>query len=58
MEQRYSDMHALLKNDAQAWKYFNMLPDFVRDQISTRASNVKTFTSLQAYAENLLEGDH
>ncbi len=58
MEQRYSDMHALLKSDAQAWKYFNMLPDYVRDQISTRASNVKTFSSLQAYAENLLEGDH
>lgn len=58
MEQRYPDMHALLKNDAHAWKYFNMLPDYVRDQVSSRASTVRTFSNLQAYAESLLEGDH
>ncbi len=57
MEQRYSDMHTLLKSDANAWKYFNMLPDYVRDHISSRAGSVNTFSSLQAYAQNLLKGD-
>jgi len=57
MEQKYTDMFDMLRADAHAWKYFNMLPDYVRDQISSRASNVNSFSSLQAYAENLLKGD-
>lgn len=57
MDQKYSDMFDLLKADSNAWKYFNMLPDYVRDQISSRASNVNSFPRLQAYAENLLKGD-
>lgn len=53
----YSDMHALLNQDPEARHYFDGLPDYVRDQISTRAGNVKSFESLRNYAENLLRMD-
>ena len=56
-EQKYPDMHALLKNDAQAKAYFDKLPDYVRDQIGTRAGHVNSLESLRDYAENLLRGD-
>jgi hypothetical protein len=57
MESKYSDMHALLKGDSQAWKYYNMLPDHVRDHIGSQADTVNTFSSLRAQAEHLLHGD-
>lgn len=53
----YPDMHALLNQDPEARHYFDGLPDYVRDQISTRAGNVKSFESLRNYAENLLRMD-
>jgi hypothetical protein len=56
-EQKYPGMNELLKNDAQAKEYFDKLPDYVRDQISTRAGNVNSLESLRDYAENLLRGD-
>jgi hypothetical protein len=55
--QQYGDMYALLNADREAKHYFDSLPAYVRDQISTRAGNVTTFESLRDYAENLLRGD-
>ncbi len=55
--QKYPDMFALFKSEPQAKQYFDKLPDYVRDQISTRAGNVNSFESLRDYAENLLRGD-
>lgn len=54
---KYPDMDTLLREEPEARHYFNGLPDYVRDQISTRAGNVHTFESLRDYAENLLRMD-
>lgn len=55
--QKYPDMYELFKHDAQAKQYFDSLPDYVQDQISTRASGVNSLASLKDYAENLLRSD-
>ena len=57
-EQKYPDMHALLNNDIKAKAYFDKLPDYVREQISTRAGNVNSLESLRDYAESLHRGDN
>ena len=54
---KYPDLNSLLQNDLEARKYFDTLPDYAREQISTRAGNVNSFASLKDYAENLLSGD-
>lgn len=55
--QKYSDMYDLFQNDKNAKQYFDKLPDYVREQISTRANGVCTMENLKDYAENLLRGD-
>ncbi len=55
---KYSDMYELFKSDSSAKQYFDKLPDYVREQISTRAGGVNSFDSLKDYAENLLRGDN
>ena len=57
MEPEYSSMYALFAQDAEAKRYFDSLPDYVRDQISSRADSVNTFAGLWDYADNLLRGD-
>ena len=57
MEQKYNDLNALISQDVQAGRYFNALPDYVRDSIRQRSSNVNSLESLKDYAENLLRGD-
>ncbi len=52
-----SDLYALFQHNPQAKKYFDKLPDYIREQISTRASGVDSFEDLRNYAENLLRGD-
>lgn len=54
---KYPNMYALFQKETKAKRYFDSLPDYVRDQISTRAQNVNSFDSLKDYAENLLRGD-
>lgn len=53
----YPDLFALLKSEPEAKRYYDALPDYVRDQISTRASGVNSFASLRDYAQNLTRGD-
>ncbi|KXL51924.1 hypothetical protein CLNEO_26230 [Anaerotignum neopropionicum] len=55
--QKFSNMYELFKNDSNAKHYFDKLPDYVREQISSRANGVNSFESLKDYAENLLRGD-
>ncbi len=57
MEPEYSSMYALFAQDTEAKRYFDSLPDYVRDQISSRADSVNTFAGLRDYADNLLRGD-
>lgn len=54
---KYPDVYALIHEDPQAKQYFDSLPDYVQNQIGTRAGNVNSFASLRDYAENLLRGD-
>jgi len=54
---KYRDMYELFQDNSEAKQYFNELPDYVRDQISTRSGNVNSYASLRDYAENLLRGD-
>ena len=55
---KYRDLDALLRGDAQAREYFQGLPDYVKDQISTRPGGINTMKSLKNYAQNLTRGDN
>jgi len=57
MEQRYSSMYTMLEQEPEAKRYFEGLPDYVQEQIGTRAESVNTYSGLRDYAENLLRGD-
>lgn len=57
MSTKYTDLQTLISSDKNADDYFNALPDYVREQISTRSQSVNSIESLQDYAENLLRGD-
>lgn len=58
MNKKYSDLTSLINNDSKAKSYYDSLPDYVREQISSRGSGVNSLASLQDYAENLLRGDN
>lgn len=55
--QKFPNMYELFKSDKRAKRYFDKLPDYVREQINTRAGSVSTFDSLKDYAENLTRQD-
>jgi len=55
---KYPSMYDLFQSEPAAKRYFDKLPDYVREQISTRAESVNSFESLRDYAENLLRGDN
>jgi hypothetical protein len=57
MKQKYRDMYELFESEHEAKLYFDKLPDYIRDQISTRADGVNSFESLRHYADNLSRGD-
>ena len=54
---QYPNLNVLLHNDSEAKHYFETLPDYAREQISSRSSGVNSLASLKDYAENLLRGD-
>lgn len=56
-ELEYDNLNAMLRSNGQAWEYYASLPNYVRDHISSRSSNVKTLSSLHSYGENLLRGN-
>lgn len=55
--EKYSDVYELINNEEKAEKYFDCLPEYVKDSIVQRASSVNSFDSLCSYAENLVQGD-
>lgn len=57
MSAKYSSLQSLLEAEQEAQKFFNSLPDYVREHISSRGNNVNSFESLRSYADNLLSGD-
>jgi len=54
---KYSGLTKLLESEPAAQKYYDELPEFVREQIGTRKHHINSFESLRDYAENLLRGD-
>jgi len=54
---KYPDLNALLQAEPEARRYFDSLPDYVREQISTRPGGVNSLASLRDYAQNLTRGD-
>lgn len=57
MNKKYSGLNTLIQDNMEAKKYYNALPDYVREQIASRSSGVNSYDSLRDYAENLLRGD-
>ena len=55
---KYANLNALLKSDPQAKRYYNSLPDYVREQIASRPEGVNSLDSLKTYADNLTQGDN
>ena len=43
MNQKSKDLYALIGQDKNAKQYFETLPDYVREQIESRAQNVNSF---------------
>lgn len=58
MSHKFTDLFELTAHDSEAQQYFYSLPNYVQEQISSRADNVNSFASLRDYAENLLRGDN
>lgn len=54
---KYPNLDDLLRSEAEARQFFDRLPDYVREQIRTRADGVNSFESLRDYADNLTRGD-
>ncbi len=54
---QYANLNTLLHSDSAAKHYFETLPDYAREQISSRFDNINSFATLKDYAQNLLRGD-
>lgn len=57
METKYSNMYSMFEQDQSAKRYFDDLPGYVQEQISSRSDSVNSYSGLRDYAENLLRGD-
>ena len=58
MQKKYANLSDLIKDDQKANKYYNSLPEYVKEQMSSRSSSINSFSSLKDYAENLTRGDN
>ena len=54
---QYPNLNLLLHNDSEAKHYFESLPDYAREQISTRFDGVNSLASLKDYAQELLHSN-
>lgn len=57
MSKKYASLAQLLADDARARAYYDRLPEYVREQIRSRASSVNSYESLADYADNLTRGE-
>lgn len=57
MPKKYAGLHELIEQDKEANRYYQSLPDYVKDTMQTRSQNINSFSSLCDYAENLLRND-
>ena len=52
----YNNLQAMISKDDHARQYYNGLPAYIREQISSRGDDVRSFAALKSQAETLLEG--
>ena len=55
--QKYKSLDDLLQQNPAARKFFDTLPDYVRETIEERGGNIHYDRDLRGYAEKLLRGD-
>ncbi len=55
--QHYEDLYNLIQKDEEARRYFNCLPDTVKESLAQRSDSVNSMASLRDYAENLTRDD-
>jgi hypothetical protein len=53
MQNEYGDLYSLIERNAEASKYYDLLPDDVQEAVRRRADGVTSFASLFHYASNL-----
>lgn len=54
---RYPNLEALLQSDPEARRYYDELPDHIRERISEHPSGIKSLDSLKGFIENLDRGN-
>ena len=57
MMRKYENLGDLLEQNPAAHKFFDTLPDYVRETIEERGDNIRYDRDLRGYAEKLLRGD-
>ncbi len=57
MQKKYSGLNELIQEDSMASKYYESLPDYVKQSIDARKQNINSLASLRDYAENLLRNE-
>ena len=57
MMRKYENLSDLLQQNPAAKKFFDTLPDYVKESIEERGSNIRYDRDLRGYAEKLLRGD-
>ncbi len=55
---KYPNFIELITCDSVAKKYFNSLPDYIRQQIFSQSSGVDSFESLMDCVENMLKREN
>lgn len=54
---QYPNLNVLLHSDSEAKHYFETLPDYAREQISSRFDSVNSLAGLKDYAQDLMGGN-
>ncbi len=54
---KYENLRDLLEQNPAARRFFDTLPDYVRESIEERGGNIRYDRDLRGYAEKLLRGD-
>ena len=54
---KYHNLNDLLQQNPAARRFFDSLPDYVRETIEERGDNIRYDRDLRGYAEKLLRGD-
>lgn len=54
---RYPDLEALLRSDPEARRYYDELPDHVRERICEHPAGIRSLDSLKSFIEDINSGN-